>query len=83
MIPTNFHYVILFLLKESNPEIAVMAGRVRINVKFGETKVLVPCGDGSITVNEMIEKAIDRFKKAKKLVSGMIHVCGQLPHGRF
>ena len=46
-----------------------MSGRIRVNVKFGETKVLVPCGDGSISVKEMIDKAIDKFRKLKKLVS--------------
>lgn len=42
--------------------------RLRISVKFGETKLLVPCGDGAITVDELIEKAIGRYKKHKKMV---------------
>ena len=48
-----------------------MANRVRINVKFGDTKLLVPCGDGSIAVNELINKAVGRFKKHRKLVREM------------
>lgn len=43
--------------------------RIRINVKFGETKVLVPVGEGDITVDELIVKAIEKYRKAKKLVS--------------
>ena len=46
-----------------------MSGRIRINVKFGDTKVLVPVGEGNITVEELISKAIDKFRKVKKLVS--------------
>ena len=46
-----------------------MASKLRIHVKFGDTKVLVPCGDGSIPISEMVEKAIGKYKKAKKLVS--------------
>lgn len=46
-----------------------MSSRMRINVKFGETKVLVPVGEGNITVEELISKAIEKFRKVKKLVS--------------
>ena len=46
-----------------------MSGRIRINVKFGDTKVLVPVGEGNITVEELITKAIEKFRKVKKLVS--------------
>lgn len=42
--------------------------RIRVNAKFGDTKLLVPCGEGDITVEELIEKAIGRFRKHKKLV---------------
>ena len=36
---------------------------MRIQVLFGDTPVLVPCGDGKLTVRELIQKAITRFKK--------------------
>lgn len=40
-------------------------------MKFGDTKVLVPVGEGNITVEELISKAIEKFRKVKKLVSYM------------
>ncbi len=46
-----------------------MANKLRIHVKFGGTKVLVPCGDGSILISDMVDKAIGKYKKANKLVS--------------
>lgn len=49
-----------------------MANRVRVNVKFGDAKVLVPCGDGAIPVSELIDKAVGRFKRLKKLVSCLL-----------
>ncbi len=36
---------------------------MRIQVVFKSTPILVPCGDGKLTVGELIEKAIVRFKK--------------------
>lgn len=36
---------------------------MRIQVVFDSTPVLVPCGDGHLTVGELIQKAILRFKK--------------------
>ncbi len=36
---------------------------MRIQVVFKTTPILVPCGDGKLTVGELIEKAIVRFKK--------------------
>lgn len=36
---------------------------MRIQVVFNSTPVLVPCGDGHLTVGELIQKAIVRFKK--------------------
>ena len=36
---------------------------MRIQVIFGETSLLVPCGDGKLTVGELIEKSVTRFKK--------------------
>ncbi|CAI8008999.1 Partitioning defective 3 homolog [Geodia barretti] len=36
---------------------------MRIQVVFNSTPILVPCGDGHLTVGELIQKAILRFKK--------------------
>ena len=48
---------------------------MRIQVVFNSTPILVPCGDGKLTVGELIQKAIVRFKKLGNKVSG--RVCGQ------
>ena len=37
--------------------------KMRIQVVFNNTPILVPCGDGKLTVGELIQKAIVRFKK--------------------
>ena len=42
---------------------------MRIQVQFGETQVLVPCGDGKITISELVEKAIVRYRKVTNRVS--------------
>lgn len=42
---------------------------MRIQVLFDETSVLVPCGDGKLTVKELVDKAIIRFKKVLNKVS--------------
>ena len=39
------------------------AQKMRIQVVFNNTPILVPCGDGKLTVGELIQKAIVRFKK--------------------
>ena len=36
---------------------------MRIHMVFGETSILVPCGDGKLAVSELVEKAIGKFKK--------------------
>ena len=41
---------------------------MRIQVLFNTTPVLVPCGDGKLTVADLIQKAIVRFKKIKNKV---------------
>lgn len=37
---------------------------MKVTVCFDRVKVVVPCGDGDILVDELIKKAIIRFKKA-------------------
>ena len=51
------------------PVSSFAANEMRIQVLFGETQVLVPCGDGKITVGELIEKAITRYRKVTNKVS--------------
>lgn len=36
---------------------------MRIQVLFNDTSVLVPCGDGRLTIKELVDKAIVRYKK--------------------
>ena len=38
--------------------------KMKVTVCFGSIKIVVPCGGGDITVKELIEKAIVRYKKA-------------------
>ena len=40
---------------------------MRIQVLFNETSVLVPCGAGTISVKELVDKAIVRYKKVLKV----------------
>ena len=42
---------------------------MKVTVCFGDTSVVVPCGDGELLVSKLIEKAIVRFKKARGRVS--------------
>jgi len=37
---------------------------MKLTVCFGQVKVIVPCGDGDLTVKELIEKATSRYVKA-------------------
>lgn len=42
---------------------------MKVTVCFGDTRVIVPCGQGDLLVRELIERAIVRFKKAANKVS--------------
>lgn len=42
---------------------------MKVTVCFGRTRVVVPCGDGSIEVHNLIEQAAMRYKKAIAKVS--------------
>jgi hypothetical protein len=37
---------------------------MKVTVCFGDTKVIVPCGDGDVTVSQVIANAVQRYKKA-------------------
>uniref|UniRef100_A0A3Q2DW82 Par3/HAL N-terminal domain-containing protein n=1 Tax=Cyprinodon variegatus TaxID=28743 RepID=A0A3Q2DW82_CYPVA len=37
---------------------------MKVTVCFGRTRVVVPCGDGNVKVQSLIEQAAMRYKKA-------------------
>ncbi|XP_071812891.1 partitioning defective 3 homolog isoform X2 [Apostichopus japonicus] len=37
---------------------------MKVTVCFGPVKIIVPCGDGALTVQDLIEKSIQRYRKA-------------------
>lgn len=47
---------------------------MKVTVCFGRTRVVVPCGDGNITVSDLIEQAAMRYKKAIAKVSPPVKV---------
>lgn len=42
---------------------------MKVTVCFGRTRVVVPCGDGSMTVCDLVQQAAMRYRKAKAKVS--------------
>ena len=71
-------------LAEANSVLLVrgVGGRMRVSVAFHSVTVLVPCGDGSCTVRELIEKAIVRYKECinkvrRKVAGGLLCACRQ------
>jgi len=36
---------------------------MKVTISFDGTKIVVPCGDGDITVRELINLAVTRYKK--------------------
>ncbi len=36
---------------------------MKVTVSFNDVKVIVPCGTGDITVRDLIDKAISKYKK--------------------
>ncbi|KAF0028310.1 hypothetical protein F2P81_019397 [Scophthalmus maximus] len=54
---------------------------MKVTVCFGKTRVVVPCGDGNVKVQSLIEQAAMRYKKAiAKDVSYWVQV-HRLEHG--
>jgi partitioning defective protein 3 len=43
---------------------------MKLTVCFGDVRVVVPCGDGSLLVSELTEQAAARYKKATNKVCG-------------
>ena len=42
---------------------------MKVTVCFGPVSVVVPCGNGGITVADLVERAVTRYKKASNKVS--------------
>jgi partitioning defective protein 3 len=42
---------------------------MKVTVSFGNVRVIVPCGDGTLLVSELIEKSKVRYRKASGKVS--------------
>ena len=38
--------------------------KMKVTISFDETKIVVPCGDGDITVRQLTNLAVTRYKKA-------------------
>lgn len=51
---------------------------MKVTVCFGRTRVVVPCGDGNITVCDLIEQAAMRYRKAIAKVSELSPGAGVL-----
>lgn len=56
---------------------------MKVTVCFGNVRVVVPCGDGEILVQDLIEKAIIRYKKATGKVSLIIIFGNQFDRRTF
>ncbi|XP_069007430.1 partitioning defective 3 homolog [Embiotoca jacksoni] len=54
---------------------------MKVTVCFGRTRVVVPCGDGNITVHSLIEQAAMRYKKAIAKDPGYWVQVHRLEHG--
>uniref|UniRef100_A0A4W3H4G6 Par3/HAL N-terminal domain-containing protein n=1 Tax=Callorhinchus milii TaxID=7868 RepID=A0A4W3H4G6_CALMI len=42
---------------------------MKVTVCFGRTRVVVPCGDGALTVHSLIQQAVTRYRRALAKVS--------------
>lgn len=42
---------------------------MKVTVCFGNVRVVVPCGDGELLVDDLIRESIRRYKKASGKVS--------------
>lgn len=45
---------------------------MKVTVCFGRTRVVVPCGNGTIKVHSLIEQAAMRYKKAIAKVGSVL-----------
>ena len=44
---------------------------MKLTVCYGHVKVIVPCGEGGLTVKDLIDKATSRYRKATNKVRFM------------
>lgn len=42
---------------------------MKVTVRFGKIRVIVPCGDGEMSVRDLIDAAVVRYRKATNKVS--------------
>ena len=50
--------------------------QMKVTVCFGSTRIVVPVGDGNITVAHLTEKSLARFRKvAKKVRTEIVAKC--------
>ncbi|XP_016138198.1 partitioning defective 3 homolog [Sinocyclocheilus grahami] len=54
---------------------------MKVTVCFGRTRVVVPCGDGNITIHSLIQQATMRYKKAIAKDPGYWIQVNRLEHG--
>ncbi|KAM9719202.1 LOW QUALITY PROTEIN: partitioning defective 3 homolog [Menidia menidia] len=54
---------------------------MKVTVCFGRTRVVVPCGDGNITVHALVQQAVMRYKKAIAKDAGYWLQVQRLEHG--
>lgn len=45
---------------------------MKVTVSFGAVRVVVPCGSGDITVTELMDKSVQRYRKATGRVSEIV-----------
>jgi partitioning defective protein 3 len=46
---------------------------MKVTVCFGSTRILVPVGDGSMTVAQLADKSIARYRKISKKVIDVLY----------
>lgn len=45
------------------------ARKMKVTVCFDTVRVIVPCGNGELTVSELIQRAVSRYRKATSKAS--------------
>ena len=60
----------LYKLKKVSPEWELLDRRtMKVTVSFNTIKIVVPCGDGELTVRELTQLATTRFVRIKYIIS--------------
>lgn len=50
---------------------------MKVFINFGDVRCVVPVGDGSLTVSEVILLAIERYRKATSKVCVNVILCNE------